>query len=299
MRAGRPQAWGCGWAGGRRLRRGSGRLLLAGCLLLAGAPSWAQPAAGQTAPAAGATPPRVAVLALSLRGIPADQDRRYHDILRAELKRVGYEVVDERDARRFLERQGAPPNCTVGPCLQKVGGALRVQRVLVGGVLAQGSNYDVNLTFLETDQGTPVAQATERCEVCTADEGLRVFARVIAGLTGRAPTSGVTGQPPPQLLWQTRPAWYQQAGWRIGTLSAGVALLAVGATLMGVDGSCTGGLNCPRTFEFTIPGVTLIGVGALAVSAAIAMYLVNPQARAAPRLAFGAGPRGMLLCGHF
>jgi hypothetical protein len=241
----------------------------------------------------------VAVVALSLRGIPADQERRYHDILRAELKRVGYDVVDERESRRLLERMGAPPNCTVGPCLQRVGGALRAQRVLVGGVLAQGSNYDVNLTFLETDHGTPVAQATERCEVCTADEGFRAFARVIASLTGHAPSSGASGRPPPRVAWQGPTPWYQQTSWRIGVLSVGVATLAVGATLLGVDGSCTGGRNCPRTMEFTIPGATLIGVGALFVSAAVLTYFIRPSTRAAPRLALGAGPRGMLLCGQF
>jgi hypothetical protein len=241
----------------------------------------------------------VAILALSLRGIPADQDRRYHDILRAELKRAGYEVVEEREARRQLERQGAPPNCTVGPCLQRVGGALGAQRVLVGGVLAQGSNYDVNLTFLETDHGTPVAQATERCEVCTADEGLRAFARVIASLTGRAPSSGATGSPPKRVLWQPPPPWYQQPGWRIGGFAVGVAALAVGATLLALDGSCTGGRNCPRTFELTIPGATLIGVGALALTATILTYVIKPPTRAAPRLAFGAGPRGVQLCGRY
>jgi hypothetical protein len=241
----------------------------------------------------------VAIIALPLRGIPADQDRRYHDILRAELKRVGYDVVDERESRRLLERLGAPPNCTVGPCLQQVGGALGAQRVLVGGVLAQGSNYDVNLTFLETDHGTPVAQATERCEVCTADEGLRAFARVIASLTGRAPTSGATGRPPPRVRWQATPPWYLQPAWRISSLALGVASLAVGGTLLGLDGACTGGKNCPRTMEYTIPGVTLVGVGALFVSAAIAMYLIKPPTRAAPRLALGAGPRGVLLCGQY
>jgi hypothetical protein len=241
----------------------------------------------------------VAVIALSLRGIPADQDRRYHDILRGELKRVGYEVVDERESRRLLERLGAPPNCTVGPCLQQVGGALGAQRVLVGGVLAQGSNYDVNLTFLETTHGTPVAQATERCEVCTADEGLRAFARVIASLTGRAPTRTAVGRPPPRVLWQAPPPWYQQPGWRIGTLSLGVASLAAGVTLLALDWSCSGGRNCPRSLEYTVPGVALVGVGALFVSAAIAMALVKPPARGAPRLALGAGPRGLLLCGRY
>jgi hypothetical protein len=268
---------------------------LAALLLLGGVRAGASPAAEAT----GSATPRVAIIALSLRGVAADQEKRYHEILRAELKRVGYEVVDERESRRQLERQGAPPNCTVGPCLQRVGGALRAQRVLVGGVLAQGSNYDVNLTFLETDNGTPVAQATERCEVCTADEGLRAFARVITSLTGRAPSSGAAGLPPPRVVWQPSPPWYLKPTWRIGALAVGVAALAVGGTLLGLDGACTDGRNCPRTFEFTIPGVTLVGVGALFVSAAVAMYLIKPPTRAAPRLAFGAGPTGVLLCGQF
>jgi hypothetical protein len=275
----------------------AGWLALVACLV-AGAPAGAAAETAAAAPAAGETP-RVAILALSLRGIAADQERRYHEILRTELKRAGYEVIDEREARKQLERQGAPPNCTVGPCLQRVGGALRAQRVLVGGVLAQGSNYDVNLTFLDTSQGAPVAQASERCEVCTADEGLRAFGRVIGSLTGRAPSSGASGPPPPPVVWHAAAPWYQQPGWRISGLSLGVAALAVGATLLAVDGSCTGGKSCPRTLEFTIPGATLIGVGALFVTAAVLTYLIKSPPRPAPRLAFGAGPTGVLLCGRY
>ena len=269
-------------------RARAGWLALAACLLAG--PAWAETPAGDV--------PRVAVLALSLRGIPADQERRYQDTLRTELKRAGYEVIDERDARKQLERQGAPPNCTVGPCLQRVGGALRAQRVLVGGVLAQGSNYDVILTFLDTSQGAPVAQAQERCEVCTSDEGLRAFARVIDSLTGRAPSSGAAGPPPPRVVWHPAPTWYQQPAFRMTTLSLGVASLAVGAALLAFDGACSG-TNCRRTFDFTIPGAVLVGAGALFATAFVLSYVIKSPARAAPRLAFGAGPTGVLVCGRY
>jgi hypothetical protein len=274
-------------------RARAGWLALAACLLAG--PAWA---GEPPAPAAEGETPRVAILALSLRGIPADQERRYQELLRTELKRAGYEVIDERDARKQLERLGAPPNCTVGPCLQRVGGALRAQRVLVGGVLAQGSNYDVILTFIDTSQGAPVAQAQERCEVCTSDEGLRAFGRVIGSLTGRAPSSGAAGPPPPRVVWQSSPPWYQHPATRLTALSLGIGSLAVGAALLAFDGACNGH-NCQRTFEFTIPGAVLVGVGALFTTAFVLSYIIRSPTRPAPRLAVGAGPTGVLLCGRY
>jgi hypothetical protein len=296
-----------------RSRHPGGRLALAlGLALCAvGTPAWAGgPEAGcpgrrlarASAAAVRATtspPPKVAVLALTLRGIAPDQEKRYHDVLRAELKRGGYEVVEERDTHRILERRGAPPNCTVGPCLQVVGSLVGAERVVVGGGLAQGSNYDINLTFLDTNQGAPVAQALERCEVCTADEGLRAFARVIASLTGRAPSRGARNRPAPRVLWQAEAPWYQRPVWRIGTLALGVSTLAVGATLLALDGSCADGRNCPRTYEFTVSGVTLVGVGALVTAVGVGLFLIKPRVGFASRLSLGVGPKGMLLCGSF
>ena len=186
----------------------------------------------------------------------------------------------------------------MGPCLQRVGGALRAQRVLVGGVLAQGSNYDVTLTFLDTSQGQPVAQASERCEVCTSDEGLRAFARVIGSLTGRAPSSGASGPPPPRVVWQTSELpWYQRPAFRISAFSLAVASLGAGVALLAVDATC-GSRNCSRT-EYIISGATLVGVGALFLTAAVLTYVIKSPPRPAPRLAFGAGPTGVLLCGRY
>jgi hypothetical protein len=254
--------------------------------------------AGAVVPAAAQEPPRVVILDLSFPGVPPDLAERYEAALRVELKQAGYDVIERKEARVLLDKLGAPPNCTIGPCLKQVGGILGAHRVLVGSIAAQGSNYDTTLTMLETQRGNPVAQALEHCEVCTVDEGLRSFARAIANLTGRA--AGAKLQPPARgLLWRERPtAWYQQPLWRIGALSLGVALAAAGGTLLWLDGSCTEGRNCPRQLGTTTAGVSLVGVGALAIGAGVGMLLLGNADRSA-RLAVGISPGSVTLCGRF
>ncbi|HEY3359488.1 MAG TPA: hypothetical protein VGQ83_39925 [Polyangia bacterium] len=260
----------------------------------------AQPPGGAAAPnvpAAAREPARVVILDLTFHGIPPELAARYEDALRVELKKAGYDVVERKEARSLLDKLGAPPNCTVGPCLRQVGGILGAHRVLTGAIVAQGSNYDTTLTMLETNRGHAVAQALEHCEVCTVDEGLRSFARVVESLTGRA--SGTKLQAPARSMVWREPAtpWHQQPLWRIGALSIGVAAMAVGGTLLWLDGSCAEGRNCPRQYSTTALGASLIGAGALAAGAGVAMLLIRAPER--PRLSLGVGPRGLALCGSF
>jgi len=253
---------------------------------------------------AGVSPPktRTAILSLSLRGIPEDQAYRYGDILAAELRRLGFDVIDERETLRLLEQLGVPQNCIVGPCLKQVGTALGVQKVVVANVVAQGSSYDVNLTFVDTSTGSPLAQAVGRCDVCTADEGLRAFARVTASLAtpqeGRQ--HGQSGTSP--IVWRqdmARP-WYKETHWRIVGFSLGLASFATGTALLVLDGSCTDGKRCPRTFEFTVPGVTLIGVGVLLSSATALTYFINAKPSEHPRrVQVSMFPGGIGVRGHF
>ena len=113
---------------------------------------------------------RVAVLDLRFVDVPPALQQQSDERLRAVLQNLGYVVLSAEEVKRRLEEGGVPPGCTIGPCLVNVGRLLKVERVVVGGVSAMGSSYDLTLTFLETFSGTPLAQVTRRCDVCTFAE---------------------------------------------------------------------------------------------------------------------------------
>lgn len=289
----------------RRIRGGLTTILLVAAL--AAAPAGARAPGAAPTPLPPPTPPhppsgtRVAILSLLFQGVEEELAGRYQDILRAELKRTGFNVIEQKDARVLLEKLGVPPNCTVGPCLAQVGAALGAERALVGGVVAQGSNYDVTLTLLETERGAPVAQALEHCEVCTLDEALRSFGRVTAKLTSKGEPSRPEHQAGASLMWRrpTARPWYQQVGWRIGALSLGAGLIAAGTTLLVLDGSCAEGRNCPRKLSTTMAGASLLGAGALVGVAGATMLLMGSSSERGSQVAFGVGPGSLLLCGRF
>ena len=297
---------------GHRPRRGRGAVTLAVAvaLLAGGAPAAARrpapaalvaSAAGTGDPAAARPPMRIVVLDLTFQGVAPDLAQRYEQLLREELRRAGYDVIDRREARGLLEKLGVSPNCTIGPCLKQVGSVLSAPRAVIGSVVAQGSNYDATVTLLETGRGNAVAQALEHCEVCTADEGLRSFARVVGSLTGSAGTRGRSAAPGRALVWREPPPvvpWYRRPFWRIATLATGAALIAGGVTLIWVDGSCTEQVNCPRHLSTMSVGVALVSVGALIAGGGVGMLLIRgPDPN--PRLSLALGPGGLVVGGRF
>ena len=70
----------------------------------------------------------------------------------------------------------------MGPCLTRVGEALEVDRVLVGEISGEGTSYDIMLTLLEIGGGTPLAQVSDRCDVCNFTEVEYAVARAFKKL---------------------------------------------------------------------------------------------------------------------
>jgi hypothetical protein len=112
----------------------------------------------------------VSILELRFDQVPpalaADVRQRLHDVLSS----LGYRVVNERETAKRLAGSGLPPGCTVGQCLARVRDQVSADRVLVGGIASQGSSYDLVLTLVETGSGSPLAQVTDRCDVCNFKE---------------------------------------------------------------------------------------------------------------------------------
>jgi hypothetical protein len=112
----------------------------------------------------------VAVLELRFTSVPTALRNQIRTQIRSTLEQDGHKVTRQTEARRALKQAAVPPGCTLGPCLARVGGTLKVDRAVVGGVSGEGTSYDITLTMLETGGGTVLAQVSQRCDVCNFKE---------------------------------------------------------------------------------------------------------------------------------
>jgi hypothetical protein len=231
--------------------------------------------------------PRVAVLEMRAVGLPQALQERFLGVLAQTLRDAGYDVIDGGAVKRRLEAAGVPPGCTVGACLLRVGRVLDVGRVVVGGVGAAGSNYDVTLTLLETERGSALGQANDRCEVCTVEEGLRVMGRAAAALASHpvqkpAPEAAPIVRVPPAPVEPPRQPWYRAQAVRWTALGLGVLATGVGIGLLAVDGSCASaaapGGACRDLYDTAGLGVGLVATGVLLGAGASFLFVTSgPQ----------------------
>jgi hypothetical protein len=201
--------------------------------------------------AAPADHPRVALLKIDVVGLNGDMRSKFVSVLAQSLRQAGYDVMEQDAAQSKLNAAGVPPGCMTGPCLSDVGRVLGVQRVVVGGVGAAGSNYDITLTMLETQRGDRVAQSIEKCEICTIDEGLKTMGRAAGTVAqARIPEPAHVEPPPPKdkdIIQPPTPqperSWYDRPAVRWTTAAVSAAAIGVGIYLLTLDGSCVGGGN--------------------------------------------------------
>jgi hypothetical protein len=191
---------------------------------------------------------RVALLEIRTVGVSPDVRDRFVAQLVQALRGAGYDVLSPEASQQTLLKAQVPPGCAVGDCLVSVGRALRAQGVVIGGIGATGSNYDITLTMLETQTGTAMDQKVEHCVVCTLDEGLQAMGRaaqVIARVNLPKPQPEVQPAalaPPPFQLERRSPQhkpWYRAQSVRWTAAALAVASLATGVTLVAVDGECS------------------------------------------------------------
>ena len=250
---------------------------------------------GRVALAAPADHPRVALLKIDVVGLNGDMRSRFVGVLAQSLRSAGYEVMEQDTAQAKLMSVGVAPGCVTGPCLADVGRALGVQRVVVGGIGAAGSNYDITLTMLETQKGSQVAQSIEKCEVCTLDEGLKTMGRA-AGVVAQAripetPPPPVEQPPPPHKDIVTPPpppppitperAWYERPAVRWTATAVSLAAIGAGVYVLTLDGGCASSQRptCRDLYQGNAPyGWALVGAGvAVGATAVYLFWTATPE----------------------
>jgi hypothetical protein len=265
------------------------RWLAVACALACCALGRGAVAAGRRrAPDAGGLRPRIGLLKVDALGMAADLRARFLGVLIEKLRGAGYDVLEEELVQQKLLAAGAPPGCVTGRCLTDVGRALGARRVVVGGLAAAGSNYDVTLTLLDTEARREVAQSVDRCEVCTLDEGLSTMARAASQIASQ-PLPGGGGEdtaatprqlaqlPPPADHGARAPAPWWEAGaarWTVAGLAA--VALGTGITLLALDGGCASdarpGHECRDRYNNSGAGWVLLGTGVLVGAGAVALF---------------------------
>jgi hypothetical protein len=171
---------------------------------------------------------RVAVLDLITDGVAADVREQFETVMEEALRKAGHEVVSHAAvAEAIAKADNLSDACSFGPCVTPIGRALRAKRLLDARINGVGNSYTFVLTLLETERGTPAAQVTGSCPVCTLAEALT---KVQASMTllerpsAAEPLPLVTREAPRSRRSRAPGAWL---------LAAGVVAAGAGAAIVG------------------------------------------------------------------
>ena len=95
-------------------------------------------------------------------------------------------------------------------------------------VTVVGQSYSFTLTMTNLRSGVPMAQLTDGCEVCTADEAESALTLAVVDLSVRYREARDTSAPPPPPPPRVRTTTWILAGAALVLVSTGVALVAAG-----------------------------------------------------------------------
>jgi len=133
------------------------------------------PRLGRTEPSPGSS---VAIIEMSFASAtPAAVRTQVAARLRGALGRAGSDVLAAARVAGTLKAKPLPVGCRARPCLTKVARDLGARRLLIAGVGAVGSSYDILLSVFDGASGVLLAQVSRLCDVCTfAEVGMAVDA---------------------------------------------------------------------------------------------------------------------------
>jgi hypothetical protein len=137
------------------------------------------------AAAAPAQAESVAIVQMDIEGVPPEGRDRLGETLEEGLASADFTVVRGEAVKEKLIKHNVVAGCSFGPCLRAVGQALGVELVLVARVVAEGPSFSIVLTLVETENGTPVAQVSDSCAVCTFDEAISAATLAVIDLAAR------------------------------------------------------------------------------------------------------------------
>ena len=182
------------------------------------------------------------------------------------LVRGGIQVVDSVETAKKLDGHPDRQQCDDGPCLKALGQQLDVSYVVHAHVDVAGNSYNMVARVFSTE-GTPsaalpVATKSRTCDVCTVAEARDGMLRLADTLRPQIVETAAQAQA--QALSTTPRA--PGVAMPIVAAMTGLVAVAVGAAILGSNGTCTGTL-CSENRSRSALGGAFIGAGAVAAVA--------------------------------
>jgi hypothetical protein len=157
-------------------------------LALGAGPASARP----PGPPGGGAPPPSALAILAVDASSADVARSFESGLEARLAAARAWFVPRGRLREQLRRSAKwTDGCVVGGCLAEVRAQTGADVVLLASLTGSGTTFGYVITLVRTDTGRVLAQASERCDVCTEAEAtagaLGAAVRLVGAIPDRLP----------------------------------------------------------------------------------------------------------------
>ena len=136
----------------------------------------------------GAAAPAHALAILAVDGSPADIAHSFERGLEARLAAARVWFVPRTRLREQLRRSPKwTDGCVVGGCLAEVRAQTGADVVLLASLTGSGTTFGYVVTLVRTDTGRVLAQASERCDVCTEAEATASALGAAVKLVGAIP----------------------------------------------------------------------------------------------------------------
>jgi hypothetical protein len=190
------------------------------------------------------------------------------------LVRSGVQVIDVVDTAKKLDGHPELQHCDSSPCLKAIGQQLDVRYVVRVKVDVAGNTYKTVGRVFSTEGSAPaalpIATKSKTCDVCTVVEAREMMVRLADMLRPQIEEPVAAAPPPPPAVASRAPS----VALPIVAAMAGLVSVAVGAAVLGSNGSCTGTM-CSENRSRSAWGGALVGAGAVAAVAGGYVTLVR------------------------
>ena len=115
----------------------------------------------------------VGVLEVRVEGVPKEIQKQFQSDLEKQLDSTHYWLAPQQRMRDMMANSTKwTEGCVVGDCLKEVKVQTGADLVLLASITGADNSFGYVVTLVRTDTGAFLAQAADRCEVCTVKEAL-------------------------------------------------------------------------------------------------------------------------------
>ena len=244
---------------------------------------------------------RIAVLNLTMeRGLDEGLVKLLNELLMTEFQRSGkYEVIGGSDIEGMLvlEQKKQMMNCTDASCLAEIGGALGVEKLVIGSIGKVGSLYLVNVKIIDIRNANVDARVSYQVEGIE-DKLVRAITNSVNELiTGERPGDSKTISAAGKVAGKLETPRHPYNLWGHVTLWSGVGCAAFGLAALFLAKSAGDDYNASGSTEdydssnmWTGIMWTGFSLGAALMATGAALWLLEPDGDGSAQATASVGP---------